>query len=57
MILWVIEAFKTSPEILSRYQEQFLYTLVDEFQDTNGSQKEILDLLTSFWEEPNIFVV
>ena len=57
MILWVIKAFKSNPEILAKYQEQFLYTLVDEFQDTNGSQKEILDLLNWFWESPNIFVV
>ena len=31
--------------------------MVDEYQDTNGSQNEILRLLFSFWEKPNVFVV
>jgi len=57
MILWVLKAFQENQEILARYQEQYLYILVDEFQDTNGSQNEILNLLSSFWENPNIFVV
>lgn len=57
MILWVIDAFKTDEGLLSEYQERYLYILVDEFQDTNGAQKEMLDLLTRFWEDPNIFVV
>jgi len=57
MILWVLKAFQENQEILARYQEQYLYMLVDEFQDTNGSQNEILNLLSSFWDNPNIFVV
>ncbi len=58
MILWVIRALSESPDLLSEYQERYHYFLVDEFQDTNGAQKQILDLLVSFWEEePNIFVV
>lgn len=31
--------------------------LVDEFQDTNGSQNEILNLLISYWDVPNVFAV
>lgn len=58
MILWVLKAFKESDEILIEYQERYHYFLVDEFQDTNGAQKEILDQLTSFWSDaPNVFVV
>ncbi len=57
MILWVIKAFKENENILARYQEQFLYILVDEYQDTNGSQNEVLNLLINYWEEPNIFIV
>ena len=31
--------------------------MVDEFQDTNGSQNRILSQLIGFWEQPNIFIV
>ncbi|MFX9740596.1 UvrD-helicase domain-containing protein, partial [Acinetobacter baumannii] len=41
----------------SRYQEQFQYILVDEYQDTSGTQNKIVELLISYWDEPNIFVV
>jgi DNA helicase-2/ATP-dependent DNA helicase PcrA len=57
MILWVLEAFKKDKDLLLRYQEQFLYILVDEYQDTNGSQNEIVNLLSSYFEIPNVFVV
>jgi DNA helicase II / ATP-dependent DNA helicase PcrA len=57
MILWVLRAFKEQPSLLARYQEQYLYFLLDEYQDTNGAQNEILHLLTEFWEAPNVFIV
>ncbi len=57
MILNVLDQFQKNEYLLSTYQEQFLYFLVDEYQDTNGSQNEILRLLVSFWEKPNVFVV
>lgn len=57
MILWVLDAFRNDPDFLLIYQERFLYFLVDEFQDTNGSQLELINYLTSYWEVPNIFVV
>lgn len=57
MILWIIEAFEKDVDFLCDYQEQFQYILVDEFQDTNGSQKQIIDYLCSYWDSPNIFVV
>lgn len=57
MILWCIDAFKQSPELLSHYQERYLYLLVDEFQDTSGAQFELLTLLTDYWDAPNIFAV
>ncbi|MFA6152725.1 MAG: ATP-dependent DNA helicase [Chitinophagaceae bacterium] len=58
MILWVIDAFKKNSFLLQHYQERYQYILVDEFQDTNGAQNEILNMLTSYWgEDANIFVV
>lgn len=55
MIIWVIKAFTEKPEMLNTYREKYLYFLVDEFQDTNGSQNQILELLIAYWETPNIF--
>lgn len=39
--------FKKRPAILARYQKQFKYILVDEFQDTNYAQFELVRQLAS----------
>jgi DNA helicase-2/ATP-dependent DNA helicase PcrA len=57
MINWVIKAFEENPDVLSNYQERFQYILVDEYQDTSGTQNKLVQLLISFWEKPNVFVV
>lgn len=57
MINWVIQVFENNPNVLSNYQEQFQYILVDEFQDTSGTQNKIVQLLINYWDQPNIFVV
>jgi len=57
MIIWVLDAFNQRPALLQSYQERYQFILADEFQDTNGSQNELLNLLASYWEDPNIFVV
>jgi DNA helicase-2/ATP-dependent DNA helicase PcrA len=57
MIIWVINAFKEKPELVNQYQERFLYVLVDEYQDTSGSQNELLELLLGYWDKPNVFCV
>jgi DNA helicase-2/ATP-dependent DNA helicase PcrA len=57
MIIWVLNAFKENAALLQNYQERYQFILVDEFQDTNGSQNELLNYLASYWEDPNIFVV
>jgi len=57
MILWVIDAFQRSPELLIPIQEQYNYFLVDEFQDTSGSQNKILEMLINYWDTPNVFCV
>lgn len=57
MILWVLKAFKEDKNFLLNYQERYLYFLVDEFQDTNGSQLQLVNYLTEYWEVPNLFVV
>lgn len=57
MINWVIKVFEDNPNILADYQERFRYILVDEFQDTSGTQNRLVQLLISFWDSPNVFVV
>ncbi|MBU1327192.1 ATP-dependent helicase [Patescibacteria group bacterium] len=50
-----LKLFRTRPKILQRYQEQFTYILIDEFQDTNISQNELSMLLAG--KKQNITVV
>ena len=38
-------------------QEQYLYVLADEHQDSNGAQNKFLELMVNFHENPNLFVV
>jgi DNA helicase-2/ATP-dependent DNA helicase PcrA len=57
MINWVIKAFEENKNLLLRYQEQFLYILVDEYQDTSGTQNRLVELLINYWDKPNVFVV
>src|ERR1700743_876188 len=57
MIMWVLKAFRENEEMLRRYQERYQYILVDEFQDTSGSQNELLKFLLNYWDTPNVFVV
>src|SRR5450631_147718 len=57
MINWVIRAFVENEDLLRRYQEKYQYILVDEFQDTSGTQNKIIQLLINFWDKPNVFVV
>lgn len=57
MINWVIRAFEENKNLLADYQEKYQYILVDEYQDTSGTQNRIVELLISYWDQPNVFVV
>ena len=57
MINWVIKVFEEHSNVLGNYQEKFQYVLVDEFQDTSGTQNKLVQLLISYWSKPNVFVV
>ncbi len=60
MILYVIRALEREEWLLAGLQERYLYFLVDEFQDTNGAQYRVIELLTkpvSPEDRPNLFVV
>ncbi|MDR5695234.1 MAG: ATP-dependent DNA helicase [Armatimonadota bacterium] len=55
LITLTLKLFRERPHVLRRYQEQFKYILVDEFQDTNYAQFQLTKLLASRHE--NITVV
>ncbi len=57
MIMYVMLALEKDEDLRLILQESYLYFLVDEHQDTNDAQNRIIELLTSFHENPNLFVV
>jgi DNA helicase-2/ATP-dependent DNA helicase PcrA len=50
-----LRLFQEHAEVLARYQEQFLYVLVDEYQDTNPIQADWVDLIAK--RNRNLLVV
>ena len=52
---YTIEIWEKNPEILNKYQEQYKYILIDEFQDTNYAQFRLIKLLADKYK--NICVV
>lgn len=55
LIVKTLKLFRDRPNILSEYQNQFKYILIDEFQDTNYAQNELAILLSK--KHKNISVV
>lgn len=55
IILYTVQLLSQEPEVLNRYQKQFHYVFVDEYQDTNNSQSMLVSLLAQGYE--NICVV
>jgi DNA helicase II / ATP-dependent DNA helicase PcrA len=55
LILKAVELFRKEPEILKKYQNKFMYVLVDEYQDTNHAQYLLTKMLSQKWN--NICVV
>ncbi len=60
MILFALRALREEEWMLEGLQERYQYVLVDESQDTNGSQWDVIETLTTYAavdHEPNLFVV
>ncbi|GEK33744.1 DNA helicase PcrA [Kurthia sibirica] len=55
LIMIAIRLFKEVPEVLEYYQDRFQYVHVDEYQDTNHTQYELVQLLAK--KSQNICVV
>lgn len=46
-IAYLVELLDRHADVLERYQEQFQYLMVDEFQDTNFSQSRLMEALAA----------
>lgn len=57
MILDTIAALESNEEMRLDVQEQFHYILADEHQDVNQSQNRLIEIIASYHEHPNVFVV
>jgi DNA helicase-2/ATP-dependent DNA helicase PcrA len=57
MIMEVVRTLREKADFRLILQEEYQYILADEHQDTNTAQNKILELLSGFHEQPNLFVV
>ncbi len=57
LISYLIHLFEKRPSLLKKYQQQFKYVLVDEFQDTNIAQYLLVKQLCPPEKNPNLTVV
>ncbi|MDQ5893304.1 MAG: ATP-dependent helicase UvrD/PcrA, partial [Patescibacteria group bacterium] len=57
MIVEVIKTLKKDEDLLLMLQESYQYIMADEHQDANNAQNSILELLSNFHENPNLFIV
>ena len=57
MIVEVVKTLRKDSDLLLILQETYQYILADEHQDANNAQNTILELLSHFHDEPNLFIV
>ena len=55
MVVYACDLLRARPDILARWQKQFTYILIDEFQDINRLQYETVQMLAE--PENNLFIV
>ncbi len=57
MIMEVVKKLRKKNDLLLILQEEYQYILADEHQDANNAQNRLLDLLSGFHNNPNLFIV
>ncbi len=57
MIMEVVRVLEKNSDLLLRLQETHHYILADEHQDANSAQNRLLELLSNFHANPNLFIV
>jgi len=57
MILEAVSAMREHEDLRLILQETYQFVLADEHQDANAAQNAVLELLSSFHQSPNLFIV
>ena len=57
MIVEVIKTLRKDADLLLMLQESYQYIMADEHQDANNAQNAVLELLSNFHKNPNLFIV
>ena len=60
MLVEVLTQLENNPDLLASVQEQFLYVMIDEFQDTNSAQLRLAHFVADHFsaeDKPNIMAV
>jgi DNA helicase II / ATP-dependent DNA helicase PcrA len=57
MIVEVVNALLNNSELLTELRETYQYLLADEHQDANNAQNKLLELLATFDDRPDLFIV
>jgi len=57
MIIEVVKELERNEDLRLRIQEEHQYILADEHQDANTAQNKLLELVSSFHDDPNLFIV
>ena len=55
LITKVVQVFNEQPEVLAKYQDQYEYILIDEYQDINTAQYQLIKLLSQ--KHQNVFAI
>lgn len=57
MIMEVVRTLEKNKSLALLLQESAQYILADEHQDANNGQNKLLGIMSSFFEQPNLFIV
>lgn len=47
LLMKTVQLFQRNPHVLKKYQQQFKYIMVDEYQDTNHTQYQLMKMLAA----------
>ncbi len=57
LLFEILMTLRSNDLLLRNLQENYLYILIDEHQDTNDVQNQIVSSIADYFDSPNIFIV